>query len=730
MSGPWFSGEAEDAYHVADADAVTRELDKIEEAPEMLPPLGVEGEAPPMQESAYGPVEGYAAKRSATATKTDTPIIETPQSISVTSRKDMDIRNVRDIGDAVAYSSGVLGGIAGEKSLFGGSSIKIRGYGGATSSGGSYNLHIDGLRVTHAGYLGANLDPWLFERIEVLKGPASVLFGQTNPGGIINQISKRPHDGMYNQIRFGSGNFDKTNVMFDLGAELNDAWQLRIVGLGLDGETQQIYGERERYLIAPSLRWTNGATDLILLMHYQHDDMNAGFYNHAPRAAVFGNPNGRIPLSFRAGDPSWDRWDAEVRSIGYLLSHQFNDALTFRQNLRYNYKSLKARRSWHNRPLDSSQRILSRFNIEDQDNMDDVTVDNQLQWKLTTGSVDHTLLTGIDYRRPSSNHKVDFGQAPSLDLFAPVYNQTFPAPTIPSRLQKVRLQQTGIYIQDQIKAGNFSLLIGGRYDKSQSTFEDKLRSTTTRVSDHAFTGRIGAIYNFNNGLAPYASYAESFEPIWYTSAFDGSPFEPMEGKQYEVGIKYQPAGADHLITLAAFDLTQENMLTADPVNPGFSIQIGEVQTRGMELEGKFSFNDNLQVTGAYTYLNDKVTESNTGNKGKRRPQIPEHNASLWTNYSFNSGIFSGMGIGMGVRYIGKTEGNELNTFSVPSYTLIDFAAHYDLGKSPLKLPGWQASLNVNNLFGRYYIASCLDETFCYLGREQSIRFRVGYEWDW
>ena len=345
---------------------------------------------------------------------------------------------------------------------------------------------------------------------------------------------------------------------------------------------------------------------------------------------------------------------------------------------------------------------------------------------FTTGSVEHTLLTGIDYRRPSGNEKSGFRQAPSLDLFAPVYNQTFPAPTV-SWFGKRRLPQTGIYIQDQIKSGNFSLLIGGRYDKSRSTFE---RNTTISVSDHAFTGRIGAIYNFNNGLAPYASYAESFEPVIFSNAFDGSLFEPMEGKQYEVGVKYQPSGADHLITLAAFDLTQENMATADPVNPGFSIQIGEVQTRGIELEGKFNFNDNLQVTGAYTYLNDKVTESNTGNKGKRRPQIPEHNASLWANHSFNSGIFSGMGIGMGVRYIGKTEGDELNTFSVPSYTLIDLAAHYDLGKSPLKLPGWQASLNVNNLFDRYYIASCYDARFCYLGREQSIRFRVGYEWDW
>ena len=687
-----------------------------------LPQVNISGES--IQESAYGPVEGYVAKRSATATKTDTPIIETPQSISVTSREDMDIRNVRDIGDAVAYSSGVLGETVGEKSLFGGSGIRIRGYGVSYGSGSSTNLYLDGLRVAAHGAQSSNFDPWLFERIEVLKGPASVLFGQTQPGGLINQISKRPHDGMYNQIRFGSGNFDQASVMFDLGAELNDAWQLRIVGLGLDGESQQIYGERERYLIAPSLRWTNGATDLILLMHYQHDDMSAGFNNHAPRTAVFGNPNGRIPLSFRAGDPSWDLWDAEIRSIGYLFSHQFNDALAFRQNLRYIYRSAKSRWVWHNRPLDSSQRILTRFNFKGRINNSDVMVDNQLQWKLTTGSVNHTLLIGIDYRRPSDYHKSFYRQAPSLDLFAPVYNQTFNAPIIPSYLHKRRLQQTGIYIQDQIKAGNFSLLIGGRYDKSQYTFERKERSTTIRVSDHEFTGRIGAIYNFNNGLAPYASYAESFEPV-SGSAFDGSPFEPMEGKQYEVGVKYQPTGVDHLITLAAFDLTQENMLTADPVNQRFSIQIGEVQTRGIELEGKFSFNDNLQITGAYTYLNDKVTESNTDNKGKRRPQIPRHNASLWANYSFNSGIFSGMGIGMGVRYIGKTEGNELNTFSVPSYTLVDLAAYWDLEQSPIGLQGWQASLNVNNLFNKYYVASCSRDVSCFLGRERAIRFSIG-----
>ena len=286
-------------------------------------------------------------------------------------------------------------------------------------------------------------------------------------------------------------------------------------------------------------------------------------------------------------------------------------------------------------------------------------------------------------------------------------------------------------MQDQIKVGSLSLLIGGRYDKAQSSFEDKVSpSRNNRLSDQAFTGRAGAIYNFASGFAPYVSYAESFEPVAFSSAFDGSPFEPTEGKQYEIGIKYQPTGAEHLITMAAFDLTQENVLTADPVNPRFSIQIGEVQVRGIELEGKFSVNDNLYVTGAYTYLDHEVTKSNGGDKGKRRPQIPRHNASLWANYSLNRGTLAGMGLGVGVRYFGKTEGDRLNTFSVPGYTLVDLAAHYDLGQSPFRLEGWRASLNVKNLFDKYYIASCDSETFCFLGMERSVQFSIGYEWDW
>ena len=718
LSGTGITWQLNGANTVSLATAEENE----EEEPEMLPPLTVEGETWVFEESAYESFEGYIPKHSSTATKTDTPIIETPQSISVVSRRDMDIRNVRGVGEAVAYTSGVMAGSVGDVSLTQGDNTIIRGFGYA---GNAQNAYLDGMRLENLVDAGVNLDPWQFERVEVLKGPASVLFGQTQPGGIINRVSKRPYIGMLNQIRLGTGNFDKAHLAFDLGAELSDAWQFRMVGLALDGEARQVHSERERQLIAPSLRWTNGDSDLTLLMYYQRDDMNASYYNHVPRAAVFGNPNGRIPLNFRAGDPTWDLWDFEVWSIGYLFNHDFNDALSFRQNLRYINQNMNNRRSWHNRPL-KDQRILDRFALQYREDSYSWTIDNQLQWKLTTGIINHTLLTGIDYFKGSGNRYNGFSSVPPLDLFAPVYNQIFPPPTI-SQFSKLNMQRTGIYMQDQIKVGDLSLLIGGRYDKAQ--FSDE-RSTITKASDQAFTGRAGAIYNFANGFAPYLSYAESFEPVTYGNAFDGSRFEPTEGKQYEIGIKYQPTGAEHLITMSAFDLTQENVLTTDPVNPGFRIQIGEVQVRGIELEGKFSVNDNLYVTGAYTYLDHEVTKSNGGDEGKRRSQVPRHNASLWANYSLNRGTLAGMGLGLGVRYIGKTEGDRLNTFSVPGYTLVDLAAHYDLGQSPFRLEGWRASLNVNNLFDKYYIASCFSETFCFLGLERSVRFSIGYEWDW
>ncbi len=695
----------------------------------LLPPVKVQGDT--LEESAYGPVDGYVAKRSATGTKTDTPLIETPQSISIVSREEMDIRGIVDIGEAVSYNAGVVTGGTGESRLFGGNSIRIRGFGGNGTAGASFNEYLDGLKLLSSDYITSNLDPWLFERVEILKGPASVLFGQTQPGGIVNMVSKKPHDNMTNKIRTNTGNHDKASLAFDLGSQLSDTWQFRITGLGLDGETQQDHSDRERQLLAPSFRWSNDKTELTLLAHYQRDEINASILSILPKDAVFSNPNGRVPLSFRVGDPDFEFWDRETLSVSYLFSHHINEALTFRQNVRYTSNEQDS--NWMFRWfLDADQRTLNRVTFISSEESDTLALDNQLEWTVNTGSIEHTLLVGLDYYDFSDStvaDSADFSVTPTIDIFNPVYNQTIPA--LNGRPfawdEDDDLRQTGIYIQDQIKVGDLSLLVGGRYDDAETSTDDHLDLSTTDESNHEFTGRVGMIYNFANGLAPYASYAESFEPV-SGRAFDGSRFEPMKGKQYEVGVKYQPVDTDHLFTLAVFDLTQENMTTADPDNTGFSIQTGEVQTRGIEFEGKLSVSNNLNLTASYTYLDDEITKSNNGDQGNQRPQIPEQTASLWANYLITRGALSGIDIGMGVRYLGETQGDFRNTFSVPSYTLVDLALRYDLGQSPLGLEGWQASFNAQNLFDKYYIASCFATHSCHLGQERSIRASLEYRW--
>lgn len=678
-------------------------------------------------ESAHGPVDGYVATRSATATKTDTAIMETPQSISVVSREEMDDRDVRDIGEAVSYTAGVSTGTTGETALFGGNSVKIRGFGGSGTTGTSYNEYLDGLKLKGSSFVSANLDPWFFERVEVIKGPASVLFGQSQPGGIVNMVSKRPQEGMVNKVRLGSGDLDRASAAVDVGGGLSDGWSFRLVGRGLTGETQQDHSDRKRHLLAPSLRWRNDTTDLTLLASYQRDDINATILSAVPRAGVFDNPNGRVPLHFRAGDAGFEFWDRETWSVGYLFSHRFTDTLTFRQNARFTDNKLDS--AWlYRRSLDSDRRTLQRSAFTAEENARDLTVDNQLELKLQGGLIGHTVLAGVDYYRFENDTLRGFASSgvPDIDLFNPVYHQPIATPPIYQDIDN-SLDQVGVYLQDQINIGALSLLLGGRYDDVETSSDNNTNGSKTDASDHAFTGRAGVIYNFSSGVAPYVSYSESFEPVSGT-AFDGSRFEPMEGEQYEVGVKYQPIDTQHLITLSYFDLTQKNMTTTDPGNPGFSIQTGEVRTRGVELEAKAQVLENLNLTLAYTRLDDEITESNKGDEGNRRAQLPEDRASLWLDYSVLSGAFSGAGLGAGVRYQGATEGDDNNTFSVPSYTLVDLALRYDLEKSPLALPGWQANIHVNNLLDKYYIASCSNDSTCFLGQERSIRAAVEYNW--
>src|SRR5690606_1117895 len=271
-------------------------------------------------------------------------------------------------------------------------------------------------------------------------------------------------------------------------------------------------------------------------------------------------------------------------------------------------------------------------------------------------------------------------------------------------------------------------------DRADADTEDRANGTGTPRRDEAFTGRLGVNYVFDSGLAPYASYSTSFEPVGGTD-FAGKPFKPMTGEQLEVGVKYQPKGSDTLVTLSAFQLTQKNMLTTDPL-PGhefFSTQTGEVRSQGFNLEARARLWKNTDIIGAYAYTRSKITKANpnaTGVslEGLPLPRVPRHMASLWVNHDLDHIGLDGLSVGAGIRYIGANYADSAASIRLPANTLWDAAIHYDLGKANASLSGFKLSLTAANLSDRQYVNYCLNELQCFYGQGRTVLLNLRKQW--
>lgn len=696
-----------------------------------LATINVQGGAPAQTardtgETAWGPVDGYVANKSATATKTSTAPIEIPQSISVITRDQLESRAVQNIGEAVQFTAGVRSNVQGESSGLGGSSISIRGFGGDGTAGASDNEYVDGLRIRGTNFARAGFEPYLFERVEVLKGPSSVLYGQSTPAGVVNHVSKRPTPVPFHEVLVRGGSFDLYQGAFDIGGPIDDEgrFMYRLTGLALDSEAQTDFTTRNRKVIAPAVTWQPTIdTSLTILANYQKDDFNGGFVNGIPaQGSVLPNPNGKLPVSFYQGDPNFNEWDRTLYSLGYLLEHRINETWQVRQNFRYTHNDLDLE-SIFGRSLQPDLRTLTRSTFSVVETADDFTVDNQAEAKFRTGRMDHTLLFGLDYQDLSSDTLRGFAGAPDLDIFNPVYFLPIPPPPIFQSID-IKQEQLGLYVQDQIKLDAWVLTLGGRYDKADSETKNNLTGDITKQSDEAFTGRAGLGYLFENGLAPYVSYSESFEPVAGVT-FSGSSFEPTTGTQYEGGVKFQPDGSNSFITLSAFELTQQNVLTSDPANPGFEVQTGEIRSRGVEVEGLASFDNGLDFVASYTYLDAEITKNNDGNVGNTPATIPTHWASVWGDYTIQDGRFKGWGAGAGFRYVGDTFGDDENTFKVPSFFLVDAAIHYDFQGA---MKGVRLAVNASNLLDEEYVAACRAANRCYYGVERTVMATLKFGW--
>ncbi|WP_208949980.1 ferrichrome porin FhuA [Rahnella sp. ChDrAdgB13] len=676
--------------------------------------INVTGATQASTESAWGPAPTIAAKRSATATKTDTPIEKVPQSVSVVTREEMDTHQPQSVKEALGYTPGITVSTRGSSNTY--DAVKIRGFGSVNQ-----NNYLDGLKLQGDFYNEVLIDPYMLERVELMRGPTSVLYGKSSPGGIISMVSKRPTTEPLKEVQFKMGTDNLWQTGFDFSDAIDDAgvYSYRLTGVARSNDLQQDMSKEKRYAIAPSFSWRpDDKTNFTFLANLQ-DTPETGYYGWLPKeGTVQPLPNGsHLGSGFNEGAPN-NTYSLSHKMVGYTFDHEFNDTFTVRQNLRY-VESKTSQKSVYGVGLDTSptainNHMLNRSTVVDNEKLNNFAVDTQLQSKFATGAVDHTLLTGVDFQQMRNDVNATFGTATQLDLYNPVYEDFDFGGAAP--YQQNKQKQTGLYAQDQAEWNKFVLTVGGRYDwLTQSTRAYQANNYTER-NDSQFTGRAGLNYLFDNGVTPYLSYSESFEPN-SGADFSGNTFTPSKGRQYEAGVKYVPKDMPVVVTGSVYQLTKTNNLMSDPAHVFSSIQGGEIRSRGVELEAKAAVNANINMTASYTYTQAEYTKDTTL-KGNTPEQVPKHMASLWGDYTFYDGILSGLTVGTGGRFLGSSYGDPANTFKVGSATVMDAVVKYDLGRFGLN--GSSVAVNVNNLLDREYVASCFATYGCFYGAERQV----------
>jgi iron complex outermembrane receptor protein len=677
--------------------ASRRNVQRVQTAPDAAAAAGAR------TETATGPVRGYLAGQSGTGTKTDTPLRETPQSITVVTADRVTDQGALTVQESLRYVPGVFADAYGPDSR--GDYPRIRGQ--------DPNIYLDGTRMVNTWQFNEwRPDPYTLSRIEVLRGPASVLYGDTSTAGLLNLVSKRPQAEPFNEIGVQYGSFNRKQVQLDSTGKLtkDGEWLYRFIGVLRDSGTQTDYVPDDRIVLAPSLTWrpTNN-TNWTVLGTYQKDmtGSSTAFLPH--EGTLFPGPNGLIPVRRFASDPSFDKYQTETGAISSLFEHSFGDGLKIRQNMRYAHVEGIYRTVYpdnysnpDNPYLDASHRTVARYVSGRQTTKDSFTSDANAELKFATGAIIHKVLFGVDYRglgqRASSGAHIDGGSmTPTpFDLYAPVYNPVVP-PTL-SPEADLRQSQLGLYAQDQMRLGPWLAIVGLRQDYVTSDVVEAPVENTK-----ATTGRAGLMYELPFGLTPYVTYAQSFTPV-FGSACVGGACKAQQGEMVELGFKYNPMPGT-AINGAIFDTTEKNRLASDPGGSVFSIQTGKVRIRGAELEVISRVTPDLDLIGAYAYLDARVESGD--NAGKRVETVPEHQASLWAKYRLTGLGLQGVTIGGGVRYIGASwDGTD--TIRTPDYTLFDAMIRYETGP-------WRFQVNASNLADKRHVTTCLARGDCFFG---------------
>lgn len=638
------------------------------------------------------PDNGYVAKRSSVGTKTDTPLVESARSISVVTREQLQARGANSLVDALGYTAGVTS-LENKYYL----RANIRGF-----SVGAGLTYTDGLRGFTGGWSFPNTDIYSFDRIEVLRGPAGILYGSGSPGGLINQVSKRPTAEPFQEIELQTGSSRERSAALDVGGPATADGKLlfRLTARNYDKDLYHDYSSESRHFIAPALTWQpDDHTSLTILTHFQKENSDGdahGPVRYFPDHDLYGYSDRLL-----AGEPGYDGFDRENTQIGYVLEHQINGTWAVRQSYRHSNLGVNYRYMSYDAPVNG---IISRFARYILSDLTGDALDTQLQANWSGGAVAHTVLLGVDYQRSTLKYSERYGgQASPLDLNNPNYGQAVDVAGLPySYIADTTTRQTGFYVQDQLKIGKrWTAVAGGRYDRYDSDTLNRLSGARTVIDQNAFTGRLGVVYDAGHGLMPYLSYDESFEGQSGTDR-QNNQFDPTTSRQAELGVQYQPKHMNARFTAAVFDLRKQNALTGDPLNDvlggNYSIQTGEEKAQGLELEATAQIANGLNLTASYTLLDKKITkDTDAARIGRREAGVPRHSASLWLDNTGPDERTNGWSFGGGVRYIGSRY-DSANVVKSPDVFVADAMVRYDADK-------WRYTLNVQNLFDKQYVVS-------------------------
>lgn len=678
-------------------------------------------------ENARGPVQGYVARRSLSGTKTNTPIMETPQAVSVIGAEQIRDQKPNKLDEVLRYTAGVRAGTFGADTR--NDWWLIRGF-----KSDDVGLFLDGMQLFYTSYASWKLQPPNMERVEVLRGPSAVLYGGSSPSGIVNVISKMPPTEPVRYIETGINNFGNAYVGFDVGGPVamqpQDGKQdgklfYRVVGQVQNGNTQVNFTPDNNYFIAPSFTWKPDAdtTFTVLASASKQDTRGINFLPY--QGTVTNAPFGKIPTSFFVGDPNVDKFTREQEMLGYQFERNLTDDLTFRQNARFAHVDVTYRGYVGSGWTDINTASLNRYNWYAKNTANQADLDNQLEYRFNTGPVKHTMLFGVDLKgyQIDDYQAFNFGTVPSINVLNPGYGLSdIPFAGAPFRNFLITQKQAGTYLQDQMKLGNFTLVLSGRNDWVETTQDNRFTGATVDSRDDSrFSGRAGLIYNFDNGIAPYISYATSYNPVIGLNAVNRLLL-PETGKQAEIGVKVAPMGFDGYFTASVFDLKRTNALTTDPSNPLLQNQTGEVTSRGIELEAVANATRELKLIGAFTaYHLFTSKDLDPTLVGKTPTNTPELLISGWADYTFKDGPLEGFGFGGGVRYVGSSWADTANTLEVPAVVLGDLAVHYEW-------QNWRTALNVINLTDKIYVASCASASSCFYGDRRRVTASVSYKW--